>query len=162
MLKVAIVLLAGCYVGPTSSVQSAQEDFFRRICTDSQYAYEHGYNKAQQAEPMETRWSERCVPEVRRERVDAYVAGYQAAAGPRGNAGGIGLDLHLNANVQTGGGGTTACAFDADCGVGRACRAIRGGKVCMGEGAMGDYCDFDGDCLSQSCAVADGGVKYCR
>ena len=149
--------LAGCFVAPSGSMAAAQEDFYRRICTDSQYAYEHGYNKAREGAPMHTGWSERCAPEVRAERVNAYMAGYQAAAQPAPAAG---IDIHVGANVQSGG-GTTACSYDADCGPGRACRAIQGGQVCMGGGAQGDYCWYDADCLSGSCAPS-GTARYCR
>ncbi len=154
MLKLALLtLVTGCFVATTGSMQARQEEFYQRICTDSQYAYEHGYNKGRNREPMSTQWAERCVPDVRGERQQAYVAGYQAAsatAPPR-------VDIRVEGNAASG--GTTACTFDADCGPGRACRAIDGGKVCMGEGAAGDYCWFSSDCLSGSC---DLGTKYCR
>jgi hypothetical protein len=65
MIKYAWLLaIAACFI----NVPAAQEDFYRWICTDSQYAYEHGYNKARAGERMFTGWSERCVPEVRQER----------------------------------------------------------------------------------------------
>jgi len=152
-------LLGGCFV----NVPAAQEQFLQRMCSDSQYAYEHGYNKAREGEPMSTRWSESCAPQVRGERVRAYMAGYQAAAQrqPVGAQINIGLGGGINGGSIGGGGGTTSCGYDSDCGPGRACRAIQGGNVCMGQGAAGDYCYYDNDCLSGQCDPATN-AKYCR
>jgi hypothetical protein len=154
----AVALVGGCFVTP-GQIQASNEQFYQRICTDSQYAYEHGYNKGRTGEPMSTRWAERCAPEVRAERQQAYVAGYQAATGP---APASGLQINVGISGTTAGGGTTACSYDADCGPGRACRSIGGSNtVCMGQGAAGDYCYYDADCLSRSCAPANGAM-YCR
>jgi hypothetical protein len=67
------------------------------------------------------------------------------------------VDIRVQGNVANG--GTTSCTFDSDCGQGRSCRMIDGGKVCMGGGSAGDYCWFSSDCLSNSCDLS---TKYCR
>lgn len=66
----------------------------------------------------------------------------------------------INATINPG--GTTACSTDADCVVGKMCRPIQGGNICMGDGGRGDYCMFDGDCLSHVCDEQQGGARYCR
>lgn len=160
LVLLAVALSSACVVTP-ASMQASNEQFLQRICSDSQYAYEHGYNKARDGAPMSTRWAERCAPEVRAERQQAYLAGYQAATAPQPPAIGAQINIGLSGNVSSGG-GTTACSYDADCGPGRACRSIGGNNtVCMGAGSPGDYCWYDNDCLSGSCAP-NGNAKYCR
>ena len=163
MLKLVLLAMVttGCFV----NVPAEQEQFYQRICSDSQYAYEHGFNKARDGAPMSTAWSERCAPQVRGERQQAYIAGYQAASQPQpvGAQINIGLGGGIGGGVGGigGGGGTTSCGYDSDCGPGRSCRAIQGGNVCMGQGAAGDYCYYDNDCRSGQCDPATN-AKYCR
>src|SRR4051812_25536609 len=92
---------------------AAMQQHAQRMCSDTNYAYETGYNKGLEHGRLDTTWVDQyCAPEAAPDARNSYQAGFQAGI--------------ANAPVTIDVRGTTAvaasCTFSSDCGDGQTCR----------------------------------------
>ncbi len=158
VLVLPIALAACLFPMSTREAEEANSRHVQRMCNDSNYAYESGYNAGLERKRLDTTWVDTgCMGSAQAQHTRAsYQSGYQSGVqhAPivvRGTG---------TSAAPAGGTSTSECTFSSDCGADRSCRADAAGvKVCMGGGYAGDACWFSSDCLSDSC---DGSSKTCR
>jgi hypothetical protein len=158
-----LVLLAACF-----SYSQAGEAHLQRLCLDTNYAFETGYNVGLNRGNLDTSWAYSCAPERTASIRAAYQAGYQQGA--------VNAPIVVRGEYTVRGTSSSSysssssyptystspswddgseCKFSSDCGEGRTCRF----GECYGNGWSGASCLFSSDCLSSSC---DHSTKTCE
>src|SRR3954463_6928766 len=103
------------------NMMAARNQQIARMCSDTGYAYETGYNDGLGRRRLDTSWAASCAPQVQGQVRQAYQGGFE-----RGISNALWV-LQTRA-VYT---APAPCRFSSDCGEGQSCRADASGtQVC--------------------------------
>lgn len=142
--------VVACIPMSRGDTMAARNQQIARMCSDTGYAYETGYNDGLGRRRLDTSWAQSCAPQVQADVRRAYQGGFDRGIS---NAPTV---IQTRAEYTA----SATCRFSSDCGAGQSCRADASGtQVWMGGGYAGDACWFSSDCVSDSC---DGAAKVCR
>jgi len=167
-LKTIVIVVLGLVVSAAGVACISPEQWRMDHC-HYDGAYADGMNEARRGLPMNPQqYVGQCPIEIEAEVMDGYREGYTAgvAAGPlpaRPYHGGGGRPPAQAAPAPPGTTGQWACDSTIDCSGHGFCKDRGDGvKLCMHEGARGDYCTSTIDCGGGLfCKRGPGGLEIC-